>query len=75
MDIEMDCVAPKEHEVAAEHDNGTHQEWFCAALHHTPHECVPINVIDVVMTVLKDQTCFQQQQSMEFCLVTAQQQL
>ena len=51
LDIKMDCVAPKEHEATAECNNGTHQEWFCTALHPTPHECPPIVAINVLKRV------------------------
>ena len=51
MNIEMEYVAPEEHEAAAERNNRTLQEWFRTAVHHTPFSCMPIVMINELMTL------------------------
>ena len=53
VNVEMECVAPEEHEAAAERNNGTMQEWFRTATHHTLFKCIPTVMIDALMELTK----------------------
>ena len=49
--MQMESVAPGEHESAAKQNNGNIEEWHHAAMHKTPFKSSPKAMIDASMTI------------------------